>query len=258
MPLLGLGTWDLNGEECTQVVCEAIQLGYRLIDTAQMYGNEREVGEGIMQSGIPRSELFITTKLYRISNSYDKAKTAIDESLRNLKLEYIDLLLLHEPYAQGLQMYKALEEAYQNGKIRAIGISNYDEQKALKFIEQCSITPTVNQIENHIYYQKWELQKKMEAHHVKLQAWSPLAQGKEHVMKHPLLMNIGHKYSKTVPQIILRFLTQRGISVIPKSRRKSRLLENMDIFDFQLTDDEMQKIHSLDRNKTLFPWTEGF
>ena len=258
MPLVGLGTWDLRNKECIETVSKAIQLGYRLIDTAQMYGNEKEVGLGILESGIDRHELFVTTKIYRISNSYEKAKQAIDTSLKNLQLEYIDLLLLHEPYAQGPHMYKALEEAYKEGKIRAIGISNYNEEWYQIFIKECSILPAVNQVEVHPYFQKWTLQELLSQNGTLMQAWSPLGQGIGNVLTQPTLVSIGEKYNKSPAQIALRFLVQRKISVIPKSNKESRLIENKDIFDFNLTDEEMKTIMKLDHNKTLFPWTESF
>ena len=258
MPLVGLGTWDLRGKECIETVSQAIQLGYRLIDTAQMYGNEKEVGLGILKSGIERSDLFVTTKVYRISHSYEKTKKAIDVSLKNLQLDYIDLLLLHEPYAQGPQMYKALEEAYEEGKLRAIGISNYHEQWYQELMKNCAIVPMVNQVETHVYFQKWELQKHLQENGTVMQAWLPLAQGMRNIFKEPILVSIGEKYQKTSAQVALRFLVQRGISVIPKSKHKQRLLENIDIFDFQLTDEEMKMIMILDKNKTLFSWTESF
>lgn len=258
MPLLGLGTWELNGEECIHTVKKAIELGYRLIDTAQMYNNEAEVEKGIAQSNIDRRKLFITTKLYRISNSYDKAKKAIEESLCNLNLKYIDLLLLHEPYAQGSQMYKAMEEAYLEGKVRAIGVSNYDQQWFDKIIKNCTIIPSVNQVETHVYYQKCDLQEHLKGYGTVMQAWSPLGQGKKDMMQITQLQHLAEKHHKSVPQIILRFLTQRGISVIPKSRRISRLVENKDIFDFQLSDSEMLEISKLDKQETLFSWTLDF
>lgn len=258
MPLVGLGTWDLTGQECINIVSKAIQLGYRLIDTAQMYNNEKEVGLGIIKSGIDRHELFITTKIYRISNSYEKAKKAINTSLENLQLDYIDLLLLHEPYKQGPQMYKALEEAYQEGKIKAIGISNYNEKWYQSFIKECSIVPAINQVEAHVHFQKWQLHELLNQHNTTMQAWSPLGQGISNILKEPILISIGKKYNKSPAQIALRFLTQRGISVIPKSNKESRLIENKNIFDFQLTDEEIKMIMTLDRNKTLFPWTESF
>lgn len=258
MPLVGLGTWDLRGQECIDTVEKAIQLGYRLIDTAQMYGNEKEVGEGIIKSGVPRKDIFITTKIYRISNSYEKAKKAIASSLQNLQVDYLDLLLLHEPYVQGPQMYKALEEAYQEGLIKAIGISNYNEEWYQTFLKECSIIPAVNQVETHLYFQKWELQELLKKHGTAMQAWSPLAQGIGNIIEQPLLVSIGKKYQKSPAQIALRFLVQRGISVIPKSKHEHRLLENINIFDFALTMEEMQEIRTLDKHKTLFPWTENF
>lgn len=258
MPLVGLGTWDLRNNECIDTVSKAIQLGYRLIDTAQMYGNEKEVGLGIMKSGMNRQELFITTKIYRISNSHEKAKQAIDESLKNLQLDYIDLLLLHEPYTQGPQMYQALEEAYKEGKVKAIGISNYNEKWYQNFVEECSIIPAVNQVEVHVNFQKWQLQDMLEKHGTLMQAWSPLGQGIGNIFKNPILIQIGKKYNKSPAQVALRFLVQRGISVIPKSNKESRLMENINIFDFQLADEEIETIRQLNTNKTLFSWTESF
>ena len=258
MPLLGLGTWNLNGQECVNIVATAIELGYCLIDTAQMYGNEKEVGKGIKRSNTEREKLFVTTKLYRKTNSYDAAKKAINESLCNLRLDYIDLLLLHEPYAEGNDMYKALEEAYREGKVHAIGVSNYDQEWFETLIKQCSIVPSVNQVETHLYYQKWDLQNYLNSQETAMQAWSPLAQGKADIMHHPQLQEIAYKYHKTASQIALRFLTQRCISVIPKSKRGERLIENISIFDFQLSDIEMQEIRKLDKNETLFSWTLSF
>ena len=258
MPLLGLGTWDLRGKECINTVCIAIENGYRLIDTAQMYDNEKEVGKGIIKSGILRDELFITTKIYGKSNSYQKVKKAIEESLKNLQTDYIDLLLLHEPYQQEEEMYHALEEAYHNGKVKAIGVSNYDEKRMIKFIKQCHIIPAVNQVECHIYYQKYQFQKSLEKQDIKMQAWAPLAQAKENIDQEPILLEIAKKYNKTAAQVALRFLVQRGISIVPKSRRKEKLLENIDIFDFELTNEEMKQIQKLDRNDTLFQWTKNF
>ncbi|MDK2867745.1 MAG: hypothetical protein PWP51_579 [Clostridiales bacterium] len=258
MPLSGLGTWDLNGNECTDTVAWALQNGYQLIDTAQMYGNEKAVGEGIERSGIQRSKLFLTTKIYRKSNSYDKAKAAIDQSLENLKVDYVDLLLLHEPYLQGVEMYRAIEEAYKAGKARAIGISNYDKDRYIEFIKQCEIIPAVNQLETHVFYQKWDYQKFMIENGTQMQAWSPLAQGIDRIAELPVLKEIGEKYEKSGAQIALRFLVQRGISVIPKSRHRERLLENIAIHDFNLSNEEINQIRSLDRNETLFPWTKAF
>lgn len=258
MPLVGLGTWDLRDRECIDSVAAAISLGYRLIDTAQMYENEVEVGKGIAQSHVSRSELFVTTKIYRISNSYEKARKAIDTSLHRLGLDYVDLLLLHEPYPQGQEMYRALEDALRTGKARAIGISNYDEKWYSDFIKNVSVIPEVNQLEAHVYYQKWEFQKQLEQTGTKMQAWAPLAQGIDRVAEHPVLLEIGERYHKSAAQIALKFLVQRGISVIPKSKHRNRLAENIDLFDFELSDDEMTAIKALDRNDTLFAWTKAF
>lgn len=258
MPLIGLGTWNLRGRECAETVKRAVALGYRLIDTAQMYENETEVGAGIAKSSISRDELFVTTKIYRKSNSYEKAKHAIEESLCNLGLDHVDLLLLHEPYQQGPEMYWALEEAYQSGKTRAIGISNYHEEWYGEFLGQCTVIPMVNQLEAHVYYQKWNFQKLLESSGTRMQAWSPLAQGIDNVAGNPILAGIGEKYGKSAAQVALRFLTQRGISVIPKSRNEERLRENLNIFDFCLSDEDMELIRAMDRNETLFPWTKAF
>lgn len=258
MPLIGLGTWNLQDEACVDIVSKAIHLGYRLIDTAQMYGNEKEVGLGMKQSGIPRDELFLTTKIYRISNSYEKTKAAIYTSLRNLQVDSIDLLLLHEPYQQGPFMYQALEEAYQKGIVKAIGISNYNVRWYEEFIKNCSILPAVNQVEAHVFFQKWNLQHMMHTHGTAMQAWAPLAQGMEDLSLHPTLVSLGKMYGKTPAQIALRFLVQRGISVIPKSKHSQRLIENIDLFDFELSLQDMRKIRQMDQNKTLFPWTEQF
>ena len=258
MPLVGLGTWDLRGKVCIDTVGRAIDLGYRLIDTAQMYGNEKEVGKGIRQNGIQRSQLFVTTKIYRISNSYEKAAKAIDESLRNLQMDYVDLLLLHEPYPQGPEMYRGLEAAYKAGKIRAIGISNYDEAWYQRFLKQCDTIPAVNQLETHVYFQKWAFQKTMLESGTVQQAWSPLAQGIDGIASQPVRKEIGLNYKKTAAQVALRFLVQRGISVVPKSKHEARLMENLALFDFNLTADEMAQIKQLDRNDTLFPWTKAF
>ena len=256
MPILGLGTWNLRGQECINTVAAAIDIGYRLIDTAQMYDNEKEVGQGIIKSGISRNEIFITTKIYGNSNSYQKTKAAIEKSLQNLQTNYIDLLLLYEPYPQEHDMYKALQEAYEAGKVKAIGISNYDEVRFKRFVDQCLIIPAVNQVECHIYYQKYHLQNLVDDYGTIMQAWSPLAQSKKNMSQNPVLIEIGRKYHKTAIQVALRFLTQRGISVIPKSRRKERLIENINIFDFKLTTKEMEKIKDLDQDETLFMWTK--
>lgn len=258
MPLVGLGTWNLRGVECVKAVCQALQMGYRLVDTAQMYGNEKEVGQGLKRSGVAREEIFVTTKMDRRSNSYEKAKRAIAESLSNLQVDYVDLFLLHEPYTQGPEMYRALEEVYRSGKVRVIGISNYDEKWYKRFLNQCEIVPAVNQLEAHVYFQKWDFQKNMQAQGTAMQAWSPLTQQINRITDHPILNEMARKHQKSVAQIALRFLVQRGISVIPKSTHEERLKENIEIFDFELTADDIAQIKKLDRNDTLFSWTKAF
>ncbi|UXR71058.1 MULTISPECIES: aldo/keto reductase [unclassified Staphylococcus] len=256
MPLVGLGTWDLRGETCTSLVSEAIQLGYRLIDTAQMYDNEKEVGQGIARTSVNRDDLFITTKLDGRCNGYKQARDGIIHSLDNLSLDYVNLLLVHEPYSNDIAMYEALSEAYHDGKVKAIGISNYDQKRFEQFLKKVDIIPAVNQVECHIQFQKWALQQKLGAHGTVMQAWSPLGQGKLGIDEQPELIQLAEKYKKSPSQIVLRFLTQRGVSVIPKTKRIERLEENMSIFDFQLLPEEMNRIKLLDRDETLFSWTE--
>lgn len=258
MPSVGLGTWDLRGNECVDTVIAAISLGYRLIDTAHMYGNEREIGRALAQSSVPRSELFITTKIDQRSNSYKKANKGVDASLERLGLDYLDLVLIHEPYPEAPDMYRALEESMQAGKIRAIGISNFDEPRYKDFVRRVSVVPAVNQVEVHAYYQKWNFQKILEQAGTKMQAWAPLAQGIDHLADHPVLREIGNSHHKSAAQVALRFLVQRGISVIPKSKHRSRLAENIDLFDFALSAEETELIKTLDRQETLFSWTESY
>ncbi|KIX90458.1 hypothetical protein TP70_07120 [Staphylococcus microti] len=256
MPLLGLGTWNLRGDTCTSLVSEALQLGYRLIDTAQMYDNEKEVGQAIAQTSVKRDDLFITTKLDSRSNGYQQACEGIVRSLDNLNLEYIDLMLVHEPYAHDCAMYEALVEAYDEGKVKAIGISNYDEKRFEQFIQNVQPIPMVNQVECHLQFQKWALHQKLKAHGTVMQAWSPLGQGKIDIAKEPVLVQLADKYKKTPAQIVLRFMTQRGVAVIPKTKHIERLEENSHIFDFKLLPEEMRMIQSLDKGTTLFSWTE--
>lgn len=254
MPILGFGTARLEGDECEKSVLTALELGYRLIDTAQMYKNESEVGKAIKKSGVSREELFITTKICRPNNSYDATKSAIEVSLKELQLDYIDLLLIHEPYEESQEMYLAMKEAYNKGLIRAIGISNFNTKLYSEFIEHCGIIPAVNQVEQHVFFQQNELNELMSLKGTHLQAWSPFAKGKNDFFENKVLASIGEKYNKTVPQVALRFLVQMNISVIPKSSNRNRMIENMKIFDFELTDDDMNRIKALNEGKTLFGW----
>lgn len=251
MPQIGLGIYDLNEEKA---ILDAIDLGYRLFDTAQMYKNETLLGNAIKKSNIPREEFFITTKLYYPSKSYELAKKAIDKSLESLQLDYIDLMLIHEPYKESLEMYTALEEAYKEGKIKAIGISNFNEELYLDFIKKCNIIPAINQVEAHVFYIKKNLQKIMKEKGTLMEAWSPLCAGKHDIFNNEVLISIGKKYDKTPAQIALKYLLSRNIVIIPKSSHKDRLLENISLFDFELTNEDIEKIETLNENKSLFGW----
>lgn len=254
MPMLGLGTYALHGRDCERCVLEALELGYRLFDTAQMYGNEREVGNALRRGGVPRGELFVTTKLYRPSTSYARAKQGIEASLNTLQLEYVDLLLIHEPYREAEEMYPALEEAYRDGRLRAIGVSNFNAVRYETFLRACTEIPAVNQVEAHIFFQQRELLEDMKKHGTHMQAWSPFAAGKNDFFHNPVLRDLGLAYGKTPAQIALSYLVQLGISVIPKSSHRERMKENLGIFDFHLEDKDMRRIQALDRGKTLFGW----
>ncbi len=254
MPILGLGIYQLHGMNCERCVAEAAELGYRLFDTAQMYGNEKSLGNALKKCGVPRNELFITTKLYSPSRSYALAKSAIEESLDSLQTDYIDLLLIHEPYRESAEMYRAMREAYQDGKLRAIGISNFNEKQYLDFIRKCEIIPAVNQVEAHIFYGQKRLQTTMAHHGTHMEAWSPFAAGKSNFFENATLCMLGKKYGKSAAQVGLRFLIQRGIIVIPKTSHKERLKENQDIFDFELSDEDIKQLETLDKGKSLFGW----
>ena len=244
MPILGLGTFRLKGKSGIETIKNAINLGYTLIDTAQMYQNEKEVGIAIKESNVNRENLFITTKICTPNTTYEKTEKAIDVSLKNLQTDYIDLLLIHEPYDTSTEMYKAFENAYKTGKIRAIGISNFNESEYLEFIKNCNIIPSINQVECHILYNKKELQHTMKKYGTILMGYSPFAQGKDNLFVDNDIINIRKKYNKTSSQVMLRYLIQRGIPTIPKASSVERLNENLDVFDFTLNDNDMQIINS--------------
>lgn len=254
MPMLGLGTVQLKGEAGVQIIKKAIEVGYRLIDTAKMYHNEDTVGQAIAESGIDRNELFITTKLCRSSNSYEQAVRDIDDSLKQLQVDYVDLLLVHEPYVESYEMYEALKEAYVSGKARAIGISNFNQKCYREFIKTCGMIPTVNQMESHVYFTQRELQLEMEVRGTKMQAWSPLANGKKNLLSEPILVELATQYNKTPAQIALRYLIQNGVSAIPRTANEARLKENIDLFDFTLSAEEVEKIRTLDELESITDW----
>ena len=254
IPILGLGTYRLKGKSGIETIKNAINLGYTLIDTAQMYQNEKEVGIAIKESNVNRENLFITTKICTPNTTYEKTEKAIDVSLKNLQTDYIDLLLIHEPYDTSTEMYKAFENAYKTGKIRAIGISNFNESEYLEFIKNCNIIPSINQVECHILYNKKELQHTMKKYGTILMGYSPFAQGKDNLFMDNDIINIKKKYNKTSSQVMLRYLIQRGIPTIPKASSVERLNENLDVFDFTLNDNDMQIINSKNQNKSFFGW----
>ena len=254
MPMVGFGTWDVRGEKGKRCIQDALELGYRLIDTAQMYDNEEMVGKAVRESGLPRQDIFLTTKLYRSSASYQKAKAGIEKSLNELQTDYIDLLLIHEPYDNAMEMYEAFKEAYQAGKIRAIGVSNFDARKYQAFIRSCGVIPAVDQVESHVYYPQLSLKKLLDTHDTRMQSWASFTEGRRNIFAEPLLNQIGAEHGKSAAQVALRYLVQNGIAVIPKSVHKDRIAQNLDIFDFSLTPDDMDAIGQLNQNRSLFGW----
>ncbi|MDE5977379.1 MAG: aldo/keto reductase [Turicibacter sp.] len=254
MPMIGFGTVNIKGREGVETIKLAIKSGYRLIDTARMYNNEDTVGQAIAQSEVERSELFITSKLCRTSNSYEKAKRDIEDSLKNLQLDYLDLLLVHEPYIESDEIYQAIKEAYLNGKVRAIGISNFNHKCYSEFIKKCEIIPHVNQMESHVYFSQQALQQEMDKYGTKMQAWSPLVSGKKNIFSDDTLKEIGEKYNKTPAQIALRFLIQNGISAIPRTTKLERMRENLAIFDFELSLEDLDNIQKLDEGVSITDW----
>ena len=230
---------------------DAISVGYRSIDTAQAYGNEEGVGNAVKKSGIDRKEFFITTKVWISNAGYEKAKASIDTSLRKLQTDYIDLLLIHQPFGDYYGTYRAMEEAYQAGKLRAIGISNFGADRYLDLAHFVTIKPAVNQVETHIFTQQAELREIMKKYDTKLMSWGPLAEGKNDFFNHPTLKAIGEKYGKSVAQVALRFLAQRGIILIPKSVNKNRMEQNFNIFDFELSAQDMATLSAIDTHQPL-------
>lgn len=252
MPLLGYGVFQIPLEDTKRCVMDAISVGYRSIDTAQGYFNEEGVGEAVTECGVPRSELFLTTKIWISNGGYEKAKASIDASLKKLKTDYIDLMLIHQAFNDYYGSYRAMEEAYKAGKIRAIGVSNFMPDRFIDIAEFMQIPPMVNQLEVHAFYQQKQTRKILQKYNTQIMAWSPLAEGKNNLFTNETLVKIGGKYGKTAAQVDLRFLTQSGVVVIPKSIHKERMEENFNIFDFKLTDEEMQEIEALDLSKSQF------
>ncbi len=259
MPQLGYGVYQVSKDECERCVLDALKVGYRHIDTAQSYFNEEEVGSAIEKSGIPRDEIFLTTKVWIEHYGYEETKASVYESMRKLKTDYIDLVLLHQPFADVYGAWRALEDLYDEGKIRAIGISNFYTDRMVDICSFNRIRPMVNQVETHPHNQQTEAQKWMEKYGVQIEAWAPLGEGRGDLFTDPVIANIGKKYGKTNAQVMLRWELQRGIVVIPKSVQTPRMQENFDIFDFELTDEDMETMASLDRKQSsFFSHTEPF
>jgi diketogulonate reductase-like aldo/keto reductase len=252
MPILGFGVYQITPEECEHCVSEAITIGYRSIDTAQAYFNEEGVGNAIRNIGISRNEFFITTKVWISNAGYEKAKASIDESLCKLQTDYIDLLLIHQPFGDYYGTYRAMEEAYKEGKIRAIGVSNFYPDRFIDLAEFVNVKPAVNQVETHVFNQQVKPQEIMQQYGTQIESWGPFAEGKNDFFTNEILKNIGDKYSKSVAQVALRFLIQQGVVVIPKSVNRERMRENIEVFDFALTEDEMIAISKLDKGESLF------
>jgi len=252
MPAIGFGVFQIPADQTEQAVYEALMVGYRLIDTAASYLNEEAVGRAIKRSGIPREELFITSKVWVKDVNYEGAKKAYQRSLDKLQLDYLDLYLFHQPYNDIFGAWRALGELYEAGKIKAIGVSNFTAAKLVDFIINTRITPMVNQIEIHPFNQQVEAIKIMQEYKVQPEGWAPFAEGRQNLFTNETLVEIAKQYGKTVGQVVLRWNVQRGIVVIPKSVRKERMIENFHIFDFELSNDDMEKIKTLDENKGLF------
>lgn len=250
MPILGYGVYQIAPSQTKSCVLDALQAGYRLIDTAQYYGNEAGVGEAVRASGIPRKEIFLTTKI----KSNRNVAGLIEESLKKLQTDYIDLLLIHWVMGNDLATYRVMEEYCKKGKVRAIGLSNFYGRDYERIIENCQILPAVNQQETHVFHQNRDLRELYRKNGTYLESWAPFGEGKENIFKNPILQRIASKHSRTVAQIILRFLIQSDIIVIPKTSRKERMAENIAVFDFSLDADDMRAITAMDRNESLFGW----
>jgi diketogulonate reductase-like aldo/keto reductase len=253
MPILGFGVFQVTDlAECERSVIDAINTGYRLIDTAASYGNETAVGKAIKRSGVSRDELFITTKVWIQSSGYEGTKKSFENSLKQLQLDYLDLYLMHQPLGDVYGEWRAMQDLYKEGRVRAIGVSNFQPDRLIDLIVHNEIVPAVNQIETHPFNQQIDTQKFLQENNVQIESWGPFAEGKHGIFQNELLASIGKKHNKSIAQVILRWLTQRGVIAIPKSVRKERMEENFSIFDFRLSEDDMNQIKKLDTKTSSF------
>lgn len=252
MPVLGYGVYQVTKDECERCVLDALKTGYRLIDTAQSYFNEEEVGNAIVKSGVPREEIFLTTKVWVEHYGYEETKKSVYESMKKLQTEYIDLMLLHQPFADYYGAYRALEELYQEGVLKAIGVSNFYPDRLVDIANFADIVPMVNQVETHVLNQQTEAKKWMDKYEVQIEAWAPFGEGRGGLFDNPVLNSIGEKYGKTSAQVMLRWNIQRGVVVLPKSTHIERMEQNFNVFDFVLSDEDMAAIAKLDTQTSAF------
>lgn len=252
MPILGYGVFLVDPKECERCVTDAINTGYRMIDTAQAYYNEEGVGEAIKKSGIKREEFFLVTKVWITNSGEEKAYKSIDESLKKLKTDYVDLILIHQPFGDYYGTYRAIQRAYMEGKARAIGVSNFFPDRYVDLCNFVEIKPMINQMETHVFQQQKVLREYMQKFGTRLMSWSPMARGENNFFNNEILKSIGAKYGKTAAQTALRFLTQEGVIVIPKSTHKERMAENFNIFDFELSKEDMEILKNHDKGESLF------
>lgn len=252
MPVLGYGVYQVTNDECERCIRDALSVGYRSIDTAQAYGNEEAVGRAIKNSGVPRDQIFLTTKVWVSNGGYENAKKSIEESLKKLDTDYIDLLLIHQPFNDYYGTYRAMEEGYKVGYLRAIGVSNFYPDRLVDLCRFVEVQPAVNQVETHVFQQQKKAHEYMEKYGVQHESWGPFAEGRKDFFTNPTLIEIGAKYGKSAAQAALRFLIQSNVVVIPKSTHKERMEQNFNVFDFTLSDEDMAAIQKLDEGESLF------